>query len=140
LLKKIFVVEDKIVKSSKSFRNIKFYTTDSGYSKILKMLWLNKVPQLLNVLFNQMSLVGPEPEKVDVVKKLTTEIPYYLRRMKVKPGITGWAQIKQGNYEQPEYYIKKLQYDFYYLENMSLMLDLKIVLNTIILIFSFKSK
>lgn len=140
LLKKIFVVEDKIGKSSKSFRNIKFYTTDSGYSKFLKMLWLNKVPQLLNVLFNQMSLVGPEPEKVDVVKKLTTEIPYYLRRMKVKPGITGWAQIKQGNYEQPEYYIKKLQYDFYYLENMSLMLDLKIVLNTIILIFSFKSK
>ncbi|MCX6157535.1 MAG: sugar transferase [Ignavibacteriae bacterium] len=140
ILKKVFVVEEKIGKSSKNFRSIKFYTTDSGYSKFLRMLWLDKVPQLINVFFNQMSLVGPEPEKVEVVKKLTAEIPYYSRRMKVKPGITGWAQIKQGHYEQSEYYVKKLQYDFYYLENMSLMLDFKIILNTIILIFSFKSK
>jgi lipopolysaccharide/colanic/teichoic acid biosynthesis glycosyltransferase len=60
--------------------------------------------------------------------------------MKVKPGITGWSQIKQRFYEKSANHTKKLQYDFYYLENMSLMLDFKIILNTIILIFSFKSK
>lgn len=140
MYKKVFITEVKLGRASKSFRNIKFYTNDSGFSVFLRKLWLDKVPQLLNVFMNRMSLVGPEPENIDVVKKLTAEIPYYSRRLKVKPGITGWAQIKQGYYDQSEYYVKKLQYDFYYLENMSLMLDFKIILNTIILIFSFKSK
>lgn len=140
MYKKVFITEVKLGRASKSFRNIKFYTNDSGFSVFLRKLWLDKVPQLSNVFMNRMSLVGPEPENIDVVKKLTAEIPYYSRRLKVKPGITGWAQIKQGYYDQSEYYVKKLQYDFYYLENMSLMLDFKIILNTIILIFSFKSK
>ena len=138
--KRVLIIEEKVGKSSKSFRNIKFYSSDSGFSKFIKMFWLDKVPQLINIILNDMSLVGPEPENNDVVRKLTTEIPYYTRRMKVKPGITGWAQIKQRYYEKSENHIKKLQYDFYYLENMSLMLDFKIILNTIILIFSFKSK
>lgn len=138
--KRIFLFEDKVGKSSRKFRNIKFYCTDTGYSRLIKMFWLDKVPQLINVIFNDMSLVGPEPENLDVVKRLITEIPYYSRRMKVKPGITGWAQIKQRFYEKSANHTKKLQYDFYYLENMSLMLDFKIILNTIILIFSFKSK
>lgn len=138
--KRIFLFEDKVGKSSRKFRNINFYCADTGFGRIIKMFWLDKVPQLINVIFNDMSLVGPEPENIDVVKKLTTELPYYSRRMKVKPGITGWAQIKQRYYEKSEHYTKKLQYDFYYLENMSLMLDFKIILNTIILIFSFKSK
>ncbi len=140
LHKKIFAVEDKVGKSSKNFKNIRFYYSDTWFNRFIKMLWLDKAPQLINVIFNKMSIVGPEPENPDVVKKLIKEIPYYSRRMKVKPGITGWAQIKQRYYEESEEYKKKLHYDFYYLENMSLMLDFKIILNTIILIFSFKSK
>jgi len=140
LNKRIFLIEEKAGRSSKKFKNIKFYCQESAYSRLLKLLWLDRVPQLINVIFNDMSIVGPEPENLDVVKKLTAELPYYSRRMKVKPGITGWAQIKQGYFEKSENYTKKLQYDFYYLENMSLMLDFKIILNTVILIFSFKSK
>ena len=139
LYKKVFLVEEKLGKLSKVFRNIRFYTNESNYGIIIKKLFLDQVPQLINVFFNSMSIVGPEPECIDTVKQLTKEIPYFARRMKVKPGITGWAQIKHRYMEKTENDIKKLQYDFYYLENMSLMLDFKIILNTIILIFSFKT-
>lgn len=140
LYKKIFNVEEKVGKKSKIFKSIKFITNNNGFSKFLSVLWINELPQLLNVIINNMSIVGPEPESPDIVKKLSAENPYFTRRMKVKPGITGWAQIKQKSYNTSDDYIKKLQYDFYYIENMSLLLDLKIVLNTIILIFSFKGK
>lgn len=140
LYKKIFVVEEKVGKKSRVFKSIKFFTDSIGFGKFLSLLWINEIPQLLNVILNKMSLVGPEPESYNVVQKLSAEIPYFSRRMKVKPGITGWAQIKQKSYYTSDDYKKKLQYDFYYLENMSLLLDLKIVLNTIILIFSFKGK
>lgn len=140
LYKKIFNVEEKVGKKSKIFKSIKFTVDNNGFSKFLSVLWINELPQLLNVIINNMSIVGPEPESPDIVKKLSAENPYFTRRMKVKPGITGWAQIKQKSYNTSDDYIKKLQYDFYYIENMSLLLDLKIVLNTIILIFSFKGK
>lgn len=140
IYKKVFVKEIRVGRKSKLFQSIKFYSSDTGFGKLLSLLWLSELPQLINVIFNNMSIVGPEPESTDVVDKLSSEIPYFLRRMKVKPGITGWAQIKQKSYYSSNDYIKKLQYDFYYLENMSLMLDFKIILNTIILIFSLKGK
>lgn len=138
--KKVFIKDIRVGRKSKLFQSVKFYSSGSGFGKVLSVFWLCELPQLINVIFNNMSIVGPEPESIDVVEKLSSEIPYFLRRMKVKPGITGWAQIKQKSYYSSKDYIKKLQYDFYYLENMSLMLDFKIILNTIILIFSLKGK
>ena len=140
LYKKVFYVEEKVGKKSKIFKSIKFYTDTNRFGHLLSKLWISELPQLLNVISGRMSLVGPEPENYDIIQKLSGEIPYFSRRMKVKPGITGWAQIKQKSYYTSDDYNKKLQYDFYYLENMSLLLDLKIVLNTIILIFSLKGK
>ncbi|MGV8018244.1 MAG: sugar transferase [Ignavibacteria bacterium] len=90
------------------------------------------------MLFNEMSLVGPEPEIKENVNVLVKEIPYYNRRLRVKPGITGWAKIKQKIGREEMDIRKVLQYDFYYIENMNLMLDFKIILNTLLIIWSFK--
>ena len=98
---------------------------------ILRSLRLDEVPQFLNVLKGEMSLIGPRPERAYFVEKFKRQIPFYTRRLKVRPGITGWAQIK-GKYDTTLENVKtKLQYDLFYLENMSLRMDLKILINTI---------
>ncbi|MCJ7811807.1 sugar transferase, partial [bacterium] len=99
--------------------------------KLLRRLRLDEIPQLFNILKGDMSLVGPRPERPYFVNKLSQVIPLYKRRLSVRPGVTGWAQIK-GNYDQSlECVKKKLEYDLFYLENMSLRMDLKIILNTL---------
>lgn len=106
--------------------------------KILRKMYIDEIPQLVNVLKNEMSIVGPRPERPFFVKKLKSEIPYYYKRLSVKPGITGWAQIKH-KYDSSLADVKeKLQYDFYYIENMSLKLDFKIMINTIIVVLLMK--
>ncbi|MFQ5639061.1 MAG: sugar transferase [bacterium] len=98
---------------------------------LLRKPRLDEIPQFLNVLKGEMSLVGPRPERPYFVKQLKKQIPFYSRRMRVKPGITGWAQIK-GAYDASIENVKaKLQYDLFYLENMSLRMDLKIIVNTL---------
>lgn len=97
----------------------------------LRKTRLDEIPQLLNVINGDMSLVGPRPERPYFVEKFKKEIPFYARRLQVLPGITGWAQIKQG-YDSSIADVKmKLKYDLYYIENMSLRIDLKILFNTI---------
>jgi len=99
--------------------------------RIIRKLRLDEVPQFFNVLKGEMSLIGPRPERPFFVKKFKQQIPFYARRLKIKPGITGWAQIK-GQYDTSIENVKtKLQYDLFYLENMSFRMDLKIFLNTI---------
>ena len=99
--------------------------------RVLRKYHLDEIPQLYNVLKGQMSIVGPRPERPQIIELLTKEIPYYTHRMKVKPGITGWAQIR-GVYDTDlkDVYIK-LKHDFYYIENMSIFLDFKIVFLTV---------
>jgi lipopolysaccharide/colanic/teichoic acid biosynthesis glycosyltransferase len=93
---------------------------------------LDEVPQFLNVLKGDMSIVGPRPELVISVKKFSEEIPYYKRRLIVRPGITGWWQVKYTNtIETIEEIEKRLVDDFYYIENMSLKLDMEILFRTI---------
>lgn len=99
--------------------------------RFLRKWRLDEVPQFLNVLRGEMSIVGPRPERPYFVEKLRKEIPLYPRRLRVRPGITGWAQIK-GAYDATLEDVKqKLQYDLFYLENMSLRMDLKIILHTV---------
>ncbi len=106
--------------------------------RILRKLHLDEIPQFSNVLWGDMSLIGPRPERPFFVEHLSEEIPLYKRRLKVKPGITGWAQIKH-TYDQSLEDVKiKLQYDLFYIENMSIRLDLKIALSTIVHMLSGK--
>jgi exopolysaccharide biosynthesis polyprenyl glycosylphosphotransferase len=99
--------------------------------KILRKTRIDEIPQFVNILFNDMSLIGPRPERPQIVNRLKNKIPLYNRRHRMKPGITGWAQIKGGYDTSIEDVQKKLVYDLFYLENMSLRMDLKIMLRTV---------
>ncbi|MBI5474570.1 MAG: sugar transferase [Ignavibacteriae bacterium] len=97
----------------------------------LRKLHLDEIPQLWNILKGDMSVVGPRPERPVFVDQLSKEIPLYPRRLKVRPGLTGWAQVKHKYDESIEDVRKKVQYDLFYIENMSLRMDIKIILSTI---------
>jgi lipopolysaccharide/colanic/teichoic acid biosynthesis glycosyltransferase len=86
---------------------------------------------MINVLKGEMSLVGPRPERPVFVEQLAKEIPLYARRLRVRPGITGWAQVRHKYDESIDDVRKKVEYDLYYIENMSLRMDFKILLSTI---------
>jgi sugar transferase (PEP-CTERM system associated) len=97
----------------------------------LRRTRLDELPQLYNVLVGHMSFIGPRPERPEFVAELQKQIPYYMERLAVKPGITGWAQVKYQYGSSVEDAVEKLQYDLYYIKNLSLFLDLLIVLNTV---------
>jgi sugar transferase (PEP-CTERM system associated) len=99
--------------------------------KIIRKLRMDELPQLWNVLKGNMSFVGPRPEREHFVKQLEKEVPYYSERFTVKPGITGWAQVSYGYGASEEDAIEKLNYDLFYIKNMSFFMDLMIVLHTI---------
>ena len=99
--------------------------------KILRRFRLDELPQLLMVLKGDMSMIGPRPERPYFVDKLVQEYPFYYRRHKIRPGITGWAQIKHPYDQNIEDIRQKLKFDFYYIENLSFSLDLKIMVSTI---------
>jgi sugar transferase (PEP-CTERM system associated) len=99
--------------------------------KIIRKLRIDEIPQLLNVLKGDMSFVGPRPEREFFVDKLESIIPYYGERFNVKPGITGWAQVSYGYGASVEDAIEKLKYDLFYIKNMSIFMDLMIILRTI---------
>lgn len=146
----IFYTQERVGKDGKLFHIIKFRSMyedaehKSGpvwankkdprvtwIGRIIRKLRIDEVPQLINVLDGKMSLVGPRPERPFFVEQLSKEIPLYKRRLKVRPGITGWAQVKHKYDESVEDVKKKVQYDLFYIENMSLRMDFKILLNTI---------
>ncbi|MGE5316234.1 MAG: undecaprenyl-phosphate glucose phosphotransferase [Acidobacteriota bacterium] len=99
--------------------------------KFLRKTRLDEIPQFINVLAGEMSLVGPRPERPFFVEKLSKEIPLYKRRLAVRPGITGWAQIKQGYDTSIDDVRSKVRYDLFYIENMSFRMDIKILLTTV---------
>jgi exopolysaccharide biosynthesis polyprenyl glycosylphosphotransferase len=104
----------------------------------IRKVRIDEIPQMINVLKGEMSLVGPRPERPYFVEKLSKEIPYYKRRLKVRPGITGWAQVKHKYDETIEDVKIKLRYDLFYIENMSLRMDFKILFRTIFVVLFAK--
>ncbi len=103
--------------------------------RFLRKTRLDELPQLFNVLKGDMSFVGPRPERPFFVAQLSSEIPYYGIRHTVKPGITGWAQVRYSYGASVEDAKEKLQYDLYYIKHMSLFLDLEVILDTIKVVF-----
>jgi exopolysaccharide biosynthesis polyprenyl glycosylphosphotransferase len=99
--------------------------------KIIRRTRLDELPQLFNVLRGEMSIVGPRPERPEFVQMLREKIPYYRQRHCILPGITGWAQINHKQGETLEDSVTKLEYDLYYIKNMTLGLDLYILYHTL---------
>jgi sugar transferase (PEP-CTERM system associated) len=152
----VFFVQDRAGFEGRTFRLVKFRTmhpasaeeTESVWSrdvksrvtrvgKWLRRLALDELPQFVNILRGDMDLVGPRPEMVSNVKTMTEQIPYYSLRMAVRPGITGWAQIKHGYSVSQDDVTEKMRYDLYYVKHMSLWFDARILIDTVkIILFS----
>lgn len=101
------------------------------FGRWLRRTRLDEIPQLWNVLKGEMSLVGPRPERPEFVSRLEQQIPFYRARLAIKPGLTGWAQIKSGYANGVDEAKAKLEYDLYYIKNRSLWLDVIILLQTV---------
>ena len=111
------------------------------FGSFLRRFCIDEIPQTINILRNEMSFIGPRPEKPEFIKELEKSIPFYKQRMLIKPGITGWDQVS-GEYHSPskEDTLKKLQYDLFYIKNRSLSLDLYILFKTVRTILYRKEK
>ncbi len=145
----IFYKQTRMGASEKNFQLIKFRTMKQDaeangavwaqkndcrvtrLGKILRKTRLDELPQFINVLMGDMSFIGPRPERPEFVEELKKTIPYYGYRHFVKPGITGWAQIKYPYGASQEDALEKLRYDLYYIKKLSPRLDLVIIIDTI---------
>jgi exopolysaccharide biosynthesis polyprenyl glycosylphosphotransferase len=107
---------------------------------ILRKTRLDEIPQFVNVLLGQMSLVGPRPERQFFIDQIISKAPIYKRLHRVKPGITSWGQIKYGYAEDVNEMIDRMKYDILYLENMSLALDIKIMFTTVLIMIQGRGK
>lgn len=108
------------------------------FGKFLRKSRLDEVPQFINVLKGDMSLIGPRPERPEFVDQLSKEFPFYATRHVIKPGLTGWAQVEYPYAMTKEEQKTKLRYDLYYIKERNLLLDLKIVIKTISTILFFR--
>jgi exopolysaccharide biosynthesis polyprenyl glycosylphosphotransferase len=106
--------------------------------RLLRRAHIDELPQFWNVLRGEMSIVGPRPERPELVRELERQIPFYRARLLVKPGISGWAQVNYGKGASVEGSAEKLEYDLYYIKHRSLWLDLSIILRTIGSVVGFR--
>ncbi len=104
----------------------------------IRKLRIDELPQILNVLKGEMSLIGPRPERDYFVKQLCAQIPYYNLRHSIKPGVTGWAQVRYQYGSSVKDSLQKLQYDLYYVKNNSLFLDIIILIDTVQVVLTGK--
>ncbi|MEQ3657246.1 MAG: sugar transferase [Dokdonia sp.] len=154
----LFYTQSRIGKNGRAFKIIKLRTmvTDAEkdgavwakandtrvttFGRFLRKSRLDEIPQFFNVLFGEMSLIGPRPERPVFVRELSEKIPFYETRHVVKPGLTGWAQV-MGSYGSSEAHaLEKLQYDLYYIKHRSLFMDLGIVLKTISTVIFYRGQ
>jgi sugar transferase (PEP-CTERM system associated) len=99
--------------------------------RVIRRLRIDELPQIFNVLLGNMSIIGPRPERPFFVEQLARELPYYGLRHSIKPGVTGWAQVRYPYGATVEDSLQKLQYDLYYVKNHNLMLDLLVLFETV---------
>ena len=154
----IFFTQERIGINGKPFNIIKYRTmvvdsekngpqlsssNDSRITplgKILRKTRLDEFPQFINVLFGDMSIVGPRPERQFYIDQIIQKDPQYLYLNKVRPGITSWGQVKYGYAENVEEMVQRMKYDLLYIRNMSLALDFKIMFYTFVIIVKAKGK
>ena len=109
-------------------------TRITKFGRFMRRSRLDEIPNFFNVIRGDMSLVGPRPERKYYIEKITKRAPHYLHLLKVKPGITSWGQVKFGYAEDVDQMLKRLKYDMIYLDNMSLYVDIKIIIYTLLTI------
>ncbi len=146
----VFYVQERVGRHGQFFRIIKFRSMAvdaegdgrpqwaqaddprvTRVGRFIRKTRIDEIPQFINVLRGEMSFVGPRAERLYFVDQLAQEIPYYSQRHLVEPGLTGWAQVNYGYGSSVEDAIQKLQYDLYYIKNVSLLFDLWIILKSI---------
>ena len=110
------------------------------FGKFIRKVRLDEIPQFYTVLKGDMSLVGPRPERQFYIDQIVKRAPHYRLLLKVKPGITSWGQVKFGYASNVDEMIERLKYDILYIENMSLAMDLKIMIYTILIVLQGRGK
>ncbi len=112
----------------------------TGWGRFMRKYRLDELPQFMNVLFGQMSIVGPRPERKHYIDLISKKAPHYKYVLKVKPGITSWGMVKFGYAENVDEMIQRLKYDIIYIENMNLFNDLKILIYTVLIVLQGRGK
>ena len=112
----------------------------TSFGKFLRRSRLDEVPQFINILKGEMSIIGPRPERPFFVAELSRSIPFYETRHIVKPGLTGWAQVNSRYGGSVEESLTKLQYDLYYIKHRSPFLDMNIILKTISTVLYYRGQ
>src|SRR5690554_3479373 len=154
----VFFLQERIGKNGVPFNIIKFRTmyvdsekkgpqlssqNDSRITPIgrfMRKVRLDEIPQFWNVIKSEMSMVGPRPERQYFIDKIAEREPQFLQLTKVKPGITSWGQVKYGYAENVDQMLQRMKYDLLYLKNMSIAIDMKILLYTVLIVLKGSGK